>query len=242
MHYRGSEFYDNDSNFKNYMERRNRQENANDTLEKPVISKLIGCVDGLKILDLGCGDAKFGVELLQNGCAAYVGIEGSRNMVQAAAKTLAGSGGAVVHATLEEWESPPDTFDLVLSRLVIHYIQDVRSVFRKIEQTLKPGGKFVFSVEHPVITSTLQPSGTRGNWIVDHYFIEGYREQQWMGGTVYKYHRTVEDYFSALQEAGFDIEQLRESRPERNCFQNEETYERRLRIPLFLFFSAVKKG
>jgi hypothetical protein len=55
---------------------------------------------------------------------------------------------------------------------------------------------------------------------------------------VRKYHRTVEDYFRALQEAGFVVEQLRESRPQREQFAEEQTYERRRRIPLFLFLAG----
>ena len=55
-----------------------------------------------------------------------------------------------------------------------------------------------------------------------------------------KYHRTVEDYFRALQEAGFVVEQLRESRPQREQFADEQTYERRRRIPLFLFLAGRK--
>jgi SAM-dependent methyltransferase len=241
MSYYGSEFYDNDSNFENYMERRQGRENANDTLEKPVIWELLGNVSGMKILDLGCGDARFGIELFNKGCTEYIGIEGSHNMVQVASKTLEGCNGTVVQTMIEDWEYPHESFNLVLSRLAIHYIQDVRSVFRRIHQTLKPNGKFIFSVEHPIITSTLQPAGTRTNWIVDNYFVDGYREQQWLGGTVHKYHRTIEDYFIAMQEAGFIIEQLRESRPIRKNFINEETYERRLRIPLFLFLSGTRK-
>lgn len=37
MGYRGPDFYDNEENFEKYMERRQWQENANDTLEKPVM-------------------------------------------------------------------------------------------------------------------------------------------------------------------------------------------------------------
>lgn len=44
MSYYGSEFYDNDSNFENYMERRQGKENANDTLEKPVMWEFLGDV------------------------------------------------------------------------------------------------------------------------------------------------------------------------------------------------------
>lgn len=240
MSYNGSDFYDNDTNFENYMQRRQGQENANDTLEKPIIWQLLGDVSEQLVLDLGCGDAGFGVELLEKGCASYVGIEGSRNMVEAASNNLAGCNGTVVHTRLEDFTYPRDSYDLVLSRLAIHYLQDIERVFQCIYQSLKPSGRFVFSVEHPVITSTLQPSGTRTNWVVDNYFIEGYREQQWLGGTVHKYHRTVEDYFRVMQKAGFIVEQLRESSPVREHFIHEETYERRRRIPLFLFLAGRK--
>jgi hypothetical protein len=61
-----------------------------------------------------------------------------------------------------------------------------------------------------------------------------------MGGRVEKYHRTVEDYFHALQHAGFVVEQLRESSPQRQHFRDEQTYLRRRRIPLFLFLAGRK--
>jgi len=240
MNYRGSDFYDNDTNFVKYMERRQWQENANDTLEKPVICELIKEVNGKKILDLGCGDAKFAKDLFDLGCEEYIGIEGSGNMVQVASNSLKGYNASVIQTTMEGWDYPHTTFDLVISRLAIHYIEDIDGLFQKVYQSLMPNGSFIFSVEHPVITSTLQPSGTRTNWIVDNYFIEGYREQQWLGGTVQKYHRSIEQYYRALQKVGFKIEYLRESTPQRKDFINEETYERRLRIPLFLFLSARK--
>lgn len=236
----GSDFYDNNTNFEKYMERRQWQENANDTLEKPVICELIGDVTGKKILDLGCGDARFAKELFNLACDEYIGIEGSNNMFQVASKSLEGLNGKVIKTTMEEWDYPQDSFHLVISRLAIHYIQDIDSLFAKIHQTLKPNGSVIFSVEHPVITSTLQPSGTRTNWIVDHYFNDGFREQQWLGGKVLKYHRSIEQYYRALQAAGFTVEHLRESTPNRKNFINEETYQRRLRIPLFLFLSAKK--
>lgn len=218
----------------------NVRKNANDTLEKPVMCELIGEVNGKKILDLGCGDAKFARDLFELGCEEYIGIEGSSNMVQVAPNSLEGFNASVIQSTMESWDYPKNTFGLVISRLAIHYIEDIDSLFQKIFQSLKPNGGFIFSVEHPVITSTLQPSGTRTNWIVDHYFLEGYREQQWLGGTVQKYHRTIEQYYKALQKAGFTVEHLRESTPQRKNFMTEETYERRLRIPLFLFLSAKK--
>ncbi|HZH03730.1 MAG TPA: hypothetical protein VEY30_08105, partial [Myxococcaceae bacterium] len=76
------------------------------------------------------------------------------------------------------------------------------------------------------------------DWIVDDYFVTGARDPAWLGGRVRKYHHTVEDYFSLLQSAGFRVDQLRESKPDVKHFESQEEYQRRTRIPLFLFFAA----
>ena len=243
MSYDGPAFYDDNAVFNTYMAGRSRSGNPNDTLEKPVIFELVGELTDRRILDLGCGDAGFGREALAAGCQAYVGVEGSRNMVQAARKNLAGTDGQVVHATVETWEYPAEAFELVVSRLVLHYIEGVDSVFRKVHHTLVPGGCIVFSVEHPVITSCdrgWQGNGPRQDWTVDDYFDAGRRVTSWLGGQVVKYHRTVENYYLGLQRTGFVVESVRESEPQRKFFKDDDTYRRRRRIPLFLVMAGRK--
>jgi SAM-dependent methyltransferase len=241
MTHNGPAFFDDDAIFNTYMARRSRPDNPNDTLEKPVIFELVGDLTNQRILDLGCGDATFGREALAHGCQSYLGIEGSRHMIENAQKNLAGTPGQVVLATLEAWDYPAATFDLVVSRLVLHYIKEVDTVFTKVYQTLVAGGRFVFSVEHPVITSCDRGwlgKGPRQDWLVDDYFQAGRRLTSWMGGQVVKYHRTVEHYFVGLQRAGFAVESIREAEPQRQWFDDDETYQRRQRIPLFLIMAG----
>jgi hypothetical protein len=76
--------------------------------------------------------------------------------------------------------------------------------------------------------------------VVDGYFSTGIRVTNWMGGTVQKYHRTIEDYVRLLQSAGFRLDALCEAHPRREHFQDESTYARRMRIPLFLIIAAQK--
>jgi SAM-dependent methyltransferase len=240
----GPEFYDDETVFATYMTgRETRIDSPNDTLEKPVFDELVGNVANLRILDLGCGNAAFGLEALQQGCQSYLGIDGSHKMAEAAKKKLAGTPGRVVCESMETWDHPSHLFDLVTSRLALHYIQEIEPIFAKVYQALSEGGRFIFSIEHPVITScdrAWQTSGPRQDWIVDNYFDTGPRSTNWMGGEVIKYHRTIEDYFAALRTTGFVIDALRESRPQRAQFRDEATYERRKRIPLMLFFSAYR--
>ena len=240
----GASFYDDQDVFNTYMRGRQRAETPNDTIEKPVMMELIGPVQDKRILDLGCGDAAFGREALINGCESYVGIEGSQNMVAVAQQNLAGTKGEVILNTLESWDYPTAAFDLVISRLVLHYIDNIDTLFASIHRALVNKGQFIFSAEHPVITSTDKgwKAGTqRQDWVVDNYFDTGERITTWMGGTVRKYHRTIEDYFRAAQQSGFTIEHLREGHPQREHFLTDETYQRRKRIPLFLIMS-LRKG
>jgi SAM-dependent methyltransferase len=243
MAHSGPDFYDDETVFVTYTSRRQRTDAPNDTLEKPVFLQLIQPVDGKRILDLGCGDAAIGRELLENGAASYLGLEGSQRMASLAAQTLAATFGHVINQTIEDWPYPQAAFDLVISRLALHYIADFAAMCSKVFQALVPGGVFVFSVEHPVITSCDRgwAVGTRRqDWLVDDYFTTGLRVTNWLGGTVQKYHRTIEDHFRVLQQSGFVIEQLREAQPQREHFQDQQTYERRKRIPLFLLLAARK--
>ncbi|MDZ8053196.1 MAG: class I SAM-dependent methyltransferase [Aulosira sp. ZfuVER01] len=243
MEQTGPNFYDDEAVFATYMRHRQRADTANDTLEKPVIMDLIRCITGKRILDLGCGDAAIGRELLHQGAASYTGIEGSHKMATVATKTLADTAGQIVEQTIENWTYPHAAFDLVIARLSLHYVADLAPICTQIFHALAPEGRFVFSVEHPTITSCDQgwTSGTRRqDWVVDNYFKTGVRVTHWLGGTVQKYHRTVEDYFHLLNEAGLIVEDLREARPQREHFQDLQIYERRKRIPLFLMFAARK--
>jgi SAM-dependent methyltransferase len=239
----GPFFYDDPAVFSAYLNRRHSETSANETLEKPVLQELLPPMKGRAVLDLGCGEATLATELLAQGAQSYLGLDGSANMVELAQKALKDSPAQVEQAFLENWEYPTEAFDCVISRLAFHYIEDLNPLFAQIYQTLRPGGELVFSVEHPVITShqlSMKEGGARQDWLVDRYFYTGKREFNWLGAPVLKYHRTVEDFFQALRKTGFTVCDLRESRPQKALFNNHKLYERRMRVPLFLFFKARK--
>jgi len=238
----GIEFYDRPEVFTAYAALRERAGNANDALEAPIVEELVGDVRGLRVLDLGCGDARYGRAMLERGASRYVGIEGSARMAEAARTTLHETNGEVIELDLGNQDFGTGEFDLVVSRLALHYVPDLAAVLAAASRSLGPRGRLVYSVEHPVITSCSRgrTSPKHLDWIVDDYFETGAREVAWLGATVRLYHRTVEDHVGALQGAGFLLQQLRESRPKREHSPDPAEYQRRSRIPLFLILAGRK--
>ncbi len=241
---KGPDFYDTAGVFDTYSKHRSRADSPNANMEQPLLWNLIGDPKGLDILDLGCGDAAIAKKFKTTGANSYEGVEGSQRMFEASVKNIEVGFSKVSNHWLEDFQPTPKNYDLVISSLVFHYIADLPLLFEKVYRALRPGGRFIFSVEHPVITScnlSLEKTAVREAWIVDDYFDRRPRNTVWMGDQVTKYHRTIEDFFDLLITAGFQLEKLKEAEPAKELFPDEMLWKRRSRIPLFLVLSAVKK-
>lgn len=244
MKYQGSSAYEEKDFLESFLQRRNRVESPNNSIEKPVIYELLGSFKQKCILDLGCGDALFGKELLESGALHYHGVEGSEQMSRLASANLAGLEAQITLSTMEAFDFPEGGYDIIASRLAIHYLPEVDRLFQNVHKSLKEEGKFVFSVQHPLTTSSFaskKPGEKRGSWIVDEYFEEGERQEPWIDKIVVKYHRTIESYFTALTKAGFRVDGLQEGMPKPQYFEDEQEYSRRKRIPVILAFSCSKQ-
>jgi 2-polyprenyl-3-methyl-5-hydroxy-6-metoxy-1,4-benzoquinol methylase len=114
-------------------------------MEEPALLDELGSVEGLRVADLGCGDAALGRVLLSGGCARYLAIDGSERMVAAARETLRGTAGEVERGDIEDFAAPTGAFDLVVSRMALHYVEDVERVLSACHSCLSPGGRIVFT-------------------------------------------------------------------------------------------------
>jgi SAM-dependent methyltransferase len=239
----GGLFYDDETVFSRYTAHRRWATNPNLVMEEPALLGMVGDVTGARVIDLGCGDAALGRSLLEAGCLSYTGIDGSRRMLEEARRTLEGTPGRVKLGTIEDFSARPASVDLVLSRLAFHYVEDIEPVFKTCHDCLVPGGRLIFTVVHPVITShdAAVPGQKRTNWVVDDYFARGARARIWMGGQTVWFHRTTEDYVSALQHAGFRLTGLSECAPTETLRSDDpDEYHRRSRVPLFLLLAGEK--
>ena len=244
MNYKSYLVYDNDDFFERYNQKRNKGNSPNELIEQPIFDELIGEVKGKKILDLGCGDGKYGIELLKRGAKYYHGIEGSKRMSDLAKENLNGDNSIIELGDIEKIEFEKIKYDLIVSRLVLHYIEDLGRLLKRIRESLNEEGEFIFSIEHPVITSCYESyykKIKRGSWIVDNYFEAGERINKWIGKNVVKYHKTMEDYWMIIKNSNLEVIEIRESKPQESNFEIREEFERRKRIPLFLMFKLKKK-
>lgn len=103
---------------------------------------------GDKILDVGCGSGNLTLtaKLYAGSTGSVFGIDASPEMIEVARKKTKQSGTNVTFEVglIEQLPFPEATFDVVISRLVIHHLPDnlKRQGFAEIFRVLKPGGVF----------------------------------------------------------------------------------------------------
>lgn len=240
---KGESFYDQANVFEQYVQHRAKPDNPNAVIETPIVRDMIGEVQGKDCLDIGCGYGAMAMYLQEQGTASYLGVDPSAKMISAAREKVVQQDFRFELGQVEDLVIQAEQYDLVVSRLVFHYVADIRTVFHKIFTGLRSNGVFVFSVEHPVMTALMDKAkagSKKEGWKVGAYFQEGSRAHQWMSASVTKYHKTIETYFAALRQSGFLVQDLREGRPEKQNFTNESEYRRRLELPRYLIFKAAK--
>lgn len=67
---------------------------------------------------------------------------------------------------VEDYDYPCETYDIIISSLTLHYVENLTQIFALIYKTLKKNGVFVFTIEHPIFTAL----GTQ-EWIYDKIII-----------------------------------------------------------------------
>lgn len=237
----GGQFYDEVGVSESYLRHRHSLvDSPNVAMEEPAFLSEMGDIENQRILDLGCGDADFAHAVIDRRGHSYVGVDGSAAMIGEARLRIEHPKVSLIHEGIENYVGEPESFDLVASRMSLHYIDDLDAVLGNVRLALRPGGRLIFTVVHPVITSPIKPKeGRRTDYTVDRYFERGQRVRQWFGSTVTWQHRTIEDYVSVVQRCGLDFVSLRECEPDPAFFADRpDELKRRRRVPLMLLVSA----
>lgn len=209
------------------------------------LEKMLPEFQGKRVLDLGCGFGWHCAYAVAHGADKVVGTDISEKMLSGARERNADPRITYERVAMEDFSYPAGSFDVVISSLALHYVEDFSPVCRKIYDCLAPGGAFIFSCEHPVFTAYGTQdwySDGEGNvlhWPVDRYFMEGERTARFLGCDVTKYHKTVTTYVNTLLQTGFTLTGLVEPQPDPRLLEVPGMKDE-LRRPMMLLVSARK--
>lgn len=209
------------------------------------LRKLLTDFEGKKVLDLGCGYGWHCKYAVDNGAEYVLGIDISSMMLSKAQALNSAPNIEYRQSTMEDYEYPNNAFDYVISSLAIHYIADYKKLILDIHKTLKIGGKFVFSVEHPVFTAQGTEDWRYGDngeildFPVDNYYYEGKRTANFLGEKVTKYHRTLTTYINTLLSYDFNINAVIEPQPPADMMDIPSMKDE-MRRPMMLIVSTTK--
>ncbi len=120
-------------------------------LEEPLVRGKLGSVQGLTVLDLGCGTGRHALWLAKAG-ANVTAVDFSEGMLaQALRKPGADAVRFVVHDIEKRLPFENDFFDRVVSGLVLEHIEDLHQFFSEVHRVLRPGGLALLTAMHPAM-------------------------------------------------------------------------------------------
>ena len=210
------------------------------------LQKMLPNFQNKRVLDLGCGFGWHCRYAVEQGAKAVIGIDLSEKMLKEARKKTTSPLIEYVHMPIEDIDYPKDSFDIIISSLVFHYIESFEDICKRVSSCIVSGGDFIFSVEHPIFTAQgnqqwyYDANGKPLHWPVDHYFEEGVRKAVFLSEEVMKYHKTLTTYINTLIQYDFEIVKLIEPKPV-DYLMNEPGMKDELRRPMMLLIAARKK-
>jgi len=177
-------------------------------------ARLLGDVDGRRVLEVGAGSAQCSRWLTGQG-AAVVATDVALGML-AAGRAMDARAGTHVPVLVADARALPfadASFDVAFTSFgAIPFVPDAERVHREVARVLRPGGRWVCSVTHPVRWMFPDDPSAQGMTVQRAYFDRRpYVEADGAGRLSYaEYHRTLGDHVRELVAAGFVIEDLLE--------------------------------
>lgn len=244
--YMKQNIYDDQEFFKMYKSLRETRITYNDFIEQPAIKRLIPQLNHLNVLDLGCGFGELSNYCIEQGATHVTGVDISVNMLSIANKHPQIH---YIQSAMEDIDFKTNEFDLIVSSLAFHYIEDYSALISKIAKWLKPNGYLVFSTEHPLV---LSPKHHKGwikdsnndvlHWPVDNYGEQGIRTEFWGIEGVIKYHRKISTLLNILIQNGLGIQEIEEPESTLEGLEKMPKLKNETKRPSFIVIKARKNA
>jgi len=172
---------------------------ANLDLVIPRLVEVVGRVDGLTVLDAGCGEGIVSRALVGTA-TRVIGIDIVPQLIAyARARDLTQAITYEVHDLSRPLPHYQHTFDLIVSNLVLNDVPDYHGFITTLSASLKPRGRIVLSLNNPY-SALLREK-------VENYFDSEAVAQYVFGPALY-FHRTMEEYLQAFHTADLVLYRL----------------------------------
>ncbi|MBJ7596971.1 MAG: class I SAM-dependent methyltransferase [Candidatus Nephthysia bennettiae] len=197
--------------------------------------ELLPPLEGLAILDLGCGEGLAARALAGLG-ARVTGIDTCECLLEHSRR----QGPTQIEYLAEDAQTlagiPDARFAGVVANLSLNDIPDLSAVLASVSRVLQPGGWLGFSIPHPCFEAP-RASWHEGARLIPGYFDEGFWRSDNPHGVrrVGNYHRTLETCCETLDRHGLSIRKMREPRASRELLAAQPY---RAGFPLFLVVVA----
>lgn len=165
-------------------------------------------VEGLDVVELGCGGGQLGVGVAKRGAERVVGVDLSRAQLGFATELIAEHAVpmAVLEGDVQRLPLAAEVADIAVSAYVLQWVPDLEATFAEAARVLRPGGDLVCSLPHPFYGVFDPESGE---------FERSYHEpkavrysESGIDADQILHYRRVSDVLAALRSAGFRIEQF----------------------------------
>lgn len=213
-----------------------------------IVSLLPDDLQGKRVLDAGCGPGFFTEILLERG-AEVVACDVTPDFL-AITRERVGDAATLHLADIAQPLTFADdnTFDLVLSSLVLDYIEDLAPVFAEFYRVLKAGGTLIVSQGHPhadweYVKQRIAPQEPERDW---NYFNVEQFTAKWHGfgepvPEITSYRRPLSALLNPLVKSGLLLDHVHEPQPTQDYqARSPESYERYMREPGFIVIRARK--
>lgn len=200
-----------------------------------------------EVLDVGCGDGQVSRLAVRGGATRVVGVDPTWNQLVTA--DARGGGASYARAGAGKLPFRSDSFDAVVACLVFEHIRDVDDAIAEVARVLRPGGRFLFFLNHPLLQTpssgwiddqVLDPP--EQYWRIGPYLVEDETIEEVEKGVFIPFiHRPLSRYVNAMADSGLLLERMEEPAPPAGFLARAEEYEAAATIPRLLFLRAKKQ-
>ena len=214
----------------------------------PYTMQKLGNVEGLDILDLGCGEGGYSRELAGRGAKVTAAdcSEMSIGYAAYAAKEKNLDISCLVRNSNDLYGIQNDSFDVVLCAMMLMDVEDFDGTMKEIYRVLRPDGKVFISILHPCFKPPVEHKWFHENDTVQVIVKNYFEPEEWVGEiagidqrVIYR-HRTMSDYVKVFVRNNFKIIDLNEPKPTEEQRKMSPRIEWLTKIPMYMFIELAK--